>query len=532
MSLRFQLLLLQLAIVVVTVCTVGVVATLMQAAQIRDSYQQRMIGVAQSVATLPSVRDAFDSADPAARIQPIAELIRQSSGVTYVVVTDDRGVRYSHPDPERIGHRVSTDPSVPLSGDTYVGTQTGTLGRSWRVKVPVRDRGGEIIGTASVGTLEQELRAELLDDLPALIAWLVGAVVLGTLGAVYVSRVVWRRIYRLEPEEIAALLETRDAMLHGIGEGVVAVDDRERIALVNDEAVRLLGIPADCEGRAAEDVLEPGLTALLRADEVAGGGQLVLAGERVLVAQRNQALVESRPVGVVLILRDRTELHTVLRDLDGARDLTQALRAQAHEFSNRMHIISGLIELGRTDDAMEFISRTGKGGALTKGSVARAVEDPDLVALLLAKITTGEERGVEVRVDPESSAMSDGTADLVTIVGNLIDNAVDATGPGGAVDVAVRHSTDAVTVTVADDGPGVPEAERERIFDAGVSTKGPAGASSRGIGLALVTRIVERRGGSVQVQRAASGGARFVVRLPHAPETSPLADRTGSRSGA
>jgi two-component system CitB family sensor kinase len=196
-SLRTQLLALQLLIVLTTVCLVGVVATLMQAAQIRESYQQQMIGVAQSVATLPSVVEAFSSDDPSATIQPIAELIRQASGVTYVVVTDEEGIRYSHPNEDRIDERVSTDPSVPLAGEMYVGTQTGTLGESWRVKLPIRSEDGTVIGTASVGILESELRADLFDKLPWLALWMVGAVLVGTLGAMWVSRLVWRRIYRL-----------------------------------------------------------------------------------------------------------------------------------------------------------------------------------------------------------------------------------------------------------------------------------------------------------------------------------------------
>jgi two-component system CitB family sensor kinase len=103
------------------------------------------------VAKLPSIVEAFDDPDPSATIQPIADLIAQSTGVTYVVVTDERGIRYSHPNPDMIGQPVSTDPSVPLSGQIYVGTQTGTLGESWRVKVPIYSPAGAIIGTASVG---------------------------------------------------------------------------------------------------------------------------------------------------------------------------------------------------------------------------------------------------------------------------------------------------------------------------------------------------------------------------------------------
>jgi two-component system, CitB family, sensor kinase len=511
-SLRTQLLGLQLLIVMATVCLVGVVATLMQATQIRESYQQQMVGVAQSVATLPSVVQAFDSENPSATIQPIAELIRRASGVTYVVVTDREGTRLSHPNPDRIGERVSTDPSVPLSGRMYVGTQTGTLGESWRVKLPIRDEYGVVIGAASVGILESELRADLFDDLPGLALWLVGAVLLGTLGAVWVSRLVWRRIYRLEPEEIASLLETREAMLHGIGEGLVAVDDQERIALVNDPAARLLGLGPDAIGRQAEDVLESSLLGLLRADGETSE-RMLLAGEKILLGQRSDAQVDGQTVGAVLVLRDRTELLRTLRELDGARDVTQALRAQAHEFSNRMHVISGLIELGRPEEAMDFIARAGHGGSLTRASVAPGIANPDVIALLLAKTTTSEERGVRLVVDPDSEVSEDESADLVTVLGNLIDNAVDACAPGGTAEVSLRQDEQGTLVTVQDDGAGIPEADRDRIFQSGWSTKDPSG--TRGIGLALVHRVVRRRGGEVSVSASASGGGRFDVHLPH-----------------
>lgn len=513
LSLRVQLLLLQVVIVLAAVAGVGVAATLIQARQIRASYEQQMVGVAESVAQLPSVRDAFGHPKPSEEIQPIAELIRKASGVTYVVVTDDKGVRYSHPNPARIGEMVSTDPSVPLSGETYVGTQTGTLGTSWRVKVPVFDKDGEVIGSVSVGILESQLRADLLDQLPRLVPWVLGAALLGLLGAYWVSRLVWRRIHRLEPEEIAALLETRDAMLHSIGEGFVAVDDRGRLALVNDEAVRLLGVPPGSEGRPAAEVLDAEVVEVLNGEP--GGSRLVLAGERILVAERSDAIVDGARVGTVLICRDRTELHTVLRDLDGVRDLTSALRAQAHEFANVMHTVSGLVELGHTAEAVQFISRSGYGGALTDGTLVPGVTDPAVTALLMAKLSIARERGVALAVDPQSVCVPDGTADVVTVLGNLVDNAVEAAGPGGTVSVSLRSGADAegaaTTIVVTDDGPGIPLERRDLVFSSGYTT---SGGVARGIGLALVDRIVRRRGGAVTVADGASGGARFEVRLP------------------
>jgi sensor histidine kinase regulating citrate/malate metabolism len=515
MSLRSQLFLLQLAIVLVIVAVAGSTAVTMQRLQIREQYEDRMVGVAQSVAQLPSVVEAFDQADPSATIQPIADLIRQSTGVTYVVVTDRHGIRYSHPNPELIGEPVSTDPSIPLSGETFVGTQTGTLGKSWRVKVPIYSTDGGIIGTASVGTLESELDADLYEDLPRLLAWLIVAALVGSAGAIWISRLVWRRIYRLEPEQIASLLETRDAMIHGISEGMVAVDANHRIALLNDEAKRLLALDDAATGRLAEDVMEPALARLLT--DPADTDETVLSGERVLLARTSDALVDGRRVGRVMILRDRTELYQLLTDLDGERDVTQALRAQAHEFANRMHTISGLLELGRTEQAVDFISRSGHGGSLVSGSIAPGIQDPDAASLLMTKSTIAAEKGITLSIDDTSTLEPDGTTDVVTVLGILIDNAMEAvTGsgrPDGQVAVHLDTADDAVRITVSDNGPGIATEDMDDIFSSGYSTKDGGHTGTRGFGLALVDRITRRRSGQVVVDDSELGGAEFTVWL-------------------
>lgn len=515
MSLRSQLFFLQLLIVLVIVLVAGTVAVRMQEQQIRDAYQSRMVGVARSVAQLPSVVDAFDDEDPSAVIQPIAELTRQATGVTYVVVTDETGIRYSHPNPDLIGRMVSTDPSVPLSGETFVGTQTGTLGESWRVKVPIWSADGSIIGTASVGTLESTLAADLQEDLPVLLAWLVAAALAGTAGSIWISRLIWRRIYRLEPEEIAALLETRDAMLHGIGEGVVAIDERGRVAVLNDEAKRLLDLSDEVKGQPAAAVLEPSLARMF--GSAGDADETVLVGERVLLARSSDAVVDGRRVGSVLVLRDRTELHQLLLDLDGARDVTQALRSQAHEFANKMHVISGLLELGQTGKAVDFISRSGHGGSVVSGDVSPGVTDPDAASLLMAKTTICAEKGISLIVDESSTFEADGTTDPVTVLGNLVDNAVDAVGSNGTIHVQLTSDASGCSIAVSDDGPGIPEDVRERVFTSGFSTKDAAGGGSRGFGLALVQRVAERRSGSVTVSESVLGGAHIEVTLGPAP---------------
>lgn len=519
MSLRVQLQLLQAVIVCLAVLITGAIAASLQERSIRGAYQDRMIAVAQSVASLPAIVEAFDDPDPSLTIQPIAEVIREASDVTYVVVTDDEGIRMSHPDPERIGEEVSTDPSVPLSGDMWVGTQQGTLGVSWRVKIPIfADDDTTVIGTVSVGILESELSAEFLAQVPPLLGAMAASAVIGVFGAAGIAAYVRRRMFRLEPAEIATLVEQRETMLHRIGEGIITVDHDGVITVVNDAAARLLGTPEELLlGKPAVEALEPALITVLERIETEGA--LVLAGERVLIARSTGTTAEGKPTAATLLLRDHTELHLAMREMDGAQSLTDGLRAQAHEFANKMHVIAALLELGLVEDARAFIAESASGGAMDDGVDHAFLGDVELSALLSVKRSQARELGITLDVRDDSSLVDlpEGTGrDLLTILGNLVDNALEACGVGDTV--RVRAAVDGVNlrVTVSDDGPGITPDLRERVFIEGVSTKAAASASShrRGIGLALVRRIVRRRQGRVDVDVSPEGGALFTVELP------------------
>lgn len=525
-----QLLAMQTAIVLAVLVAAGVLAFNLQQREVRENYSDRVLGIARSLAGQEVVREAYESADPSTELQPLAELVRRSAGAEFVVFTDAAGMRYSHPDPVKIGQRVSTDPSVALGGAEFVGTEKGTLGLSLRAKVPVRSAAGQVVGQVSVGILEKELSADLDGFIPTLVVWLAGAAFVGVAGALGVTRLVRRRIHGLEPQEIVELLQASDAMLHGIREGVVAVDDRGRLAWINDEAVRLLGLQADPTRQPAHEVLDPDNLLPMVRESHDVSGRLVLVGERVLVVDSTAARVDGNEVGRLLVLRDRTEVVDALRALDGQRTITDALRAQAHEFSNNLHVLAGLIDLGRHDEAVDFIERVGGGTGVDGTMPFLEVEDAAMAALLLAKTTTAREKAVALRVNPETVVAARVGDDALTIVANLLDNAVEAAGVGGEVDVLVQDRADGgVLVQVSDDGPGVPSGQRQRIFDIGISTKVSVGdGDAHGIGLALVARIVTRRRGSVTVTDRSGGGAVFTIDLPPSTKGSGIDQHVGA----
>ncbi|MEU2285625.1 sensor histidine kinase [Streptomyces sp. NPDC013178] len=513
-----QVLLMQLAIAagVVVLATGLFLAPLSH--QLDDQAMRRALAIAQTTAAVPQIAEDLQTTRPSVGgpVQREAERIRKASGAEYVVVMDLHGTRWSHTDPEEVGGHVSTDPSQALAGRDVMEIDSGTLGRSARGKVPLRDSDGRIIGAVSVGIEYDSVRARLIHAIPGLFAYAGGALAVGALAAWLISRRVQRQTRDLAFSDISALLAEREAMLHGIREGVVALDRAGRVRLLNDEAQRLLGIGDEAVGRSPDEALGEGRTADVLAGRVAGTDLLTVRGQRVLVANR----MPTDDGGAVATLRDRTELEQLGRELDSTRGLIDALRAQDHEHANRMHTLLGLLELEMYDDAVDFVGEVVGDHRATSEQVTEKIEDPLLAALLVGKATVAAERGVALGLS-ERTRLPDRLVDprgLVTIVGNLVDNALDAVAgtPHARVEVELRAEERTVVLRVRDTGPGIPAEHRESVFTEGWSTKKPPAHGKRGIGLSLVRRLAERQGGSASVDAALGGGAEFTVVLPEA----------------
>src|SRR6267143_3489981 len=515
LPLAYQILVFQVAIILLS-ALMGAGAALWQTSQQIDrQYQQRSLAIAESVASNSAIQDALLNRDPGGLIQKTAEDTRLSTGARYVVVTDRHGIRFSHPNPAMIGKPVDENPATVLAGNTWVGVQQGTLGISARGKAPIFHE-GNVIGLVSVGFLETAVFNQLLAELPGFLATMLLALGLGVAGSMLRASRLKRQTFGLEPYEIAGLLEEREASLQGIHEGAIATDRDGTITLANDEARRLLALPSDCVGRKVSQVLPPGRLLRFLSGGLNDEDEVLLAGDRVLVASRRAIRVRGREIGHVATLRDSTELTGLARGL-GVDSLTDALRAQAHEFANRLHTIAGLVQLGRGEEAMKLIAQTSGVHQELAESLLDRIGDPVLGALLLAKAALASERGIELRVSDDTvmtrSALD--SEDLITLLGNLIDNALDAAAAlqhDRWVSVSVTEQQGELGIKVHDSGPGVLESLNGQIFQEGFSTKSGPGRKRRGFGLALVRQVARRNGGDVTVVN--DGGAMFTVRLP------------------
>ncbi|THV13438.1 sensor histidine kinase [Nocardioides caeni] len=480
----------------------------------RSRATQRAVAVAQTVADAPTVRTALASPDPTALLQPWTEEVRRDTDTDFVVVMDLDRIRFTHPDPDQIGQRFVGDLGRAPDGEVFTQEYTGTLGPSVRSVVPVQ-RDGEVVALVSVGITVSDINRGLRRDITVVVLCGVLILGLGLAGAWLLGRRLHRVTHGMGEQELARMYEYYSAVLHSVREGLLLLDGEGRVQLVNDEARRLLDLPDDVLGRPVEGLgLAPGLVAAARG-RTAESDDLYLAGERLLVVSSAPARWEGREVGAVVTLRDHTELRSVTGELEVVRRLTESLRSQNHEAANRLHTVVSLIEMGRPADAVAFATDELQVAQLLTDQVVDAVDDPVVAAVLLGKSAEAAELGVELRIEGALPAV-DGIAsrDLVTVLGNLLDNAYDALAgaPSRQVRVHLAREVGQLRITVDDSGPGLDEDAATRALNRGWTTKAEPG-TGRGLGLALVVQLARRHGGEVQVGRSPLGGARFTVTM-------------------
>lgn len=517
-KLSSQIFLAQTAILAVSLAVGFVLFATTARAHLDEEYQARAAAIAQTFAEIPTVQSCLAEDRPGcgSTVQGLATATAGAAGASYVVVIDLHRVRHSHPNPALIGARIR-EPVVAADGKVHLGIDNGATGVNASAKVPLRSPAGAIIGEVSVGIRESSVSATLLAQLPSYGVWFAVMLAIGALASLAVASRMKRRTFGLELDEIAHLLQEREATLHGIREGVIAVDPAGRMNVVNDEALRLLRLPPGVLGSTVRIGIPAGPIRELLSGTTPITDQILLTDDLSLVVNRLPVRLAGRAHGVVLTLQDRTVLDGLARELDGARSLTESMRAQQHEFSNRMHAIAGLLELARPDDALAYVNEIRGTSATLDQALRTHIAAPQIVGLMLGKAAEANELGIELVITPATSLgeAPDRVQALTTVLGNLIDNAFDAVAGTTAprrVEVTIDETEKILKVTVSDTGRGIPPELRGSIFQNGFTTKTDPLSRHSGLGLSLVHRTALKLGGSVQVEEGP--GATFVVELP------------------
>ncbi|AFZ66825.1 ATP-binding protein [Deinococcus peraridilitoris] len=474
----------------------------------RTDLGERALATSRLVAQLPEVRRGAAAGRQDPSLNAFVNRLRAQVGADFIVVGDRHGIRLAHPQSDRLGRPMEGgDNAAPLAGREIVSVARGSLGTSVRGKTPVRDAKGRVVGVVSTGYLMPRVRSLAWQAMVGLLPWFLLALALGTAGALLAARLLKRAILNLEPEQISVLVQQQRGVLAALREGVLAVGQGGMIVLTNARANALLRL-SEGDLPVPTGQVWPELAALTPTPvSPLQNLELRLHGQPVLVN-----LEPLSGGGYVASIRDRQEVMLLAEELTQVRGFVEVLRAQSHEYLNRLHTISGLLQLGRPEDALRVIRSEIEADSNLR-ELLRDIQAPRLVALLIGKRERAQELGIDFRVEPGSnlSARWDKVTDaLVLTVGNLTENAFEALrGRGGMVVVSIGEDPEGVQVEVLDNGRGVPPELAHRLFGHGVSTKG----EGRGYGLTLVHTRVLALGGSIRYLRRGEFTV-FQVSLP------------------
>jgi len=456
------------------------------------------------------------------QIQLYAESVRKATGARFVVVGDHEGRRYSHPVPERIGKLMvgGDNPRALERGEAYVSKAVGTLGPSMRGKVPIFANSGKVIGVVSVGYLQETVESVTEGYLQRVLLWVFGLFLLGGIGTWLIARNVKQSIFGLEPVEIARLFMERNAILDSIREGVVAINDKGQVTMLDHEAAKILKIPPESGiGTSIESILpQTRMLEVLKSGEEQFDQEMIIGGIEVIV-NRVPIWQNDRVAGVVSSFRRKDEIDRMAQELTQIQEYSEVLRTQTHEYSNKLHTLAGLIQLGSHQEALDLIGRETSGYQELLGTLAETVPEPLLSAIILGKYNRAQELRIIFQLDPESRMIDIpkkiNREKIVTILGNLLENALEAaqenTSGKRTVLLSMTDFGNDLIFEVEDSGSGIEDESVDLSLQHGFTTKSGTG---RGIGLSLVHENLKYLGGHLTVVRSSLGGMRFTIYIP------------------
>ncbi|MDP7606838.1 MAG: sensor histidine kinase [SAR324 cluster bacterium] len=456
------------------------------------------------------------------QIQLYAESVRKATGARFVVVGDHEGRRYSHPVPERIGKLMvgGDNPRALERGEAYVSKAVGTLGPSMRGKVPIFANSGKVIGVVSVGYLQETVESVTEGYLQRVLLWVFGLFLLGGIGTWLIARNVKQSIFGLEPVEIARLFRERNAILDSIREGVVAINDKGQVTMLDHEAAKILKIPPESGiGTSIESILpQTRMLEVLKSGEEQFDQEMII-GDIEVIVNRVPIWQNGRVAGVVSSFRRKDEIDRMAQELTQIQEYSEVLRTQTHEYSNKLHTLAGLIQLGSHQEALDLIGRETSGYQELLGTLAETVPEPLLSAIILGKYNRAQELRINFQLDPESRMIDIpkkiNREKIVTILGNLLENALEAaqenTSGKRMVQLSMTDFGNDLIFEVEDSGSGIEDESVDLSLQHGFTTKSGTG---RGIGLSLVHENLKYLGGHLTVVRSSLGGMRFTIYIP------------------
>ncbi len=475
--------------------------------------------LAVTIASMDVIKENLATTKDYSIIQDKIESFRHDTRFNYIIVMDMDGIKYSYPIEYDLGKKYISggEERVLKYGESYVSADKNVLISAIRAFVPVYYEGKQV-GAVLVGLLNNTVYEEIKPYMFNFRMTLLIGLLVGVICAAALSYNIKKTIFGLEPKEIALLLGQRDNILHSLKNGIMAVDEKGNIILLNKKAKDTLGFKDSDVGknisnfhlsytRQVTEVLESG-ESIYNEEVKLSPKKILLSSHTIMKNHRNET------IGVVSSFQDLSEVKRMAEELTGIKKLTNELRAQSHEFSNKLHTISGLIQLEEYDKAIQYISDLTERRHEILGTLNYKIKDVHIAGILLSKYNKAVEAKVEMIIDSCSNLTALPEAinvdEVCSILGNLIDNAIDelVKVKDGKLYIKINSDTSQLKLIVNDNGPGISEGVKGKIFKRGYTTK----SGNRGFGLSIVKKIVDEAHGTIELK--SDNGACWEVTIP------------------
>lgn len=486
--------------------------------------KDKISSVARITASQGEIIESLEHKSAEIDIQEISLAITKAANVDFVVVLDKELIRLSHPDADVIGQPFSNIPDAKraLEGDSHFSTEDGVLGKGTRYFEPIKNKSGEIIGVVCIGLISKTIDTDISDAQSKLIYGLLFGLGVGVIGATYGAYRIKKILFNLEPYEIANLLYDKEVIENEITECILAINlDREVILLNREASLLLKKIDGSFEIGLNQKIPDEIFEALFNATfdkREKSKDQTITLGDIEIIANMSPIFSKEIFSGGVVTFRDQSELTHLVQQLSGTEQYIDSLRAQTHEFMNKMQVIMGMIELKQYDQVTSYMQYLHKNYQSDVGYITDKIKSPAIAGYLLGKVNEAEEKKINFTIMPESYLpelkTDTDTHELLQILGNILTNAFDAVTAENNKQVFLlmkyEEEGQIIMLDVMDSGTGISEEITHQIFDNRFSTKN----HDRGYGLYLVKKIVTAKKGIIEFSAVADGGTHFYVEFP------------------
>jgi len=487
------------------------------------------LGVANFLASTPLVINALQNKDPQL-VQAKLETMRRTINAAFIVIGDTNGIRYSHPIAERIGLKMQggDNDKALIEGLSYVSYAKGSLGNSVRGKTPVYDLSGNIIGVVSVGYLVTSIDDKVYDFLFFLIAMALLVVMANAIVSNFTARRFQHAILGFEPEEFGRLYMELEVTLSTIKEGIICIDRNSNITSINHSACQILNLKTEqmLHKNIKKVLPDSDLTEVLLTNNPENDVDVILNGQAI-IANRQLIIIEGEVVGAVSSFRLKNEITELTKQLSQVREYADLLRSQTHEHRNKLNTISGLIQLGKTAEVLRLIGQETEHYQQLIQFLREAIAEPIIAGVLLGKSERARELGLILEIDDGSRlqklAEHIRPEDLITILGNFIDNAFDAclakiarNKEDRKVSISITDYGNEVIIEVEDNGCGLPKQfNQNALLEKGISSKH---GKHRGVGLYLANQIITQYKGQLIMENSDQKLTRITAYIPKTME--------------